>query len=1704
MDILKTDLLADIQQRIDYCDQKIGQNPFEEANKRVLYLAENPCLTGKFYLNAVYNETQNAQNDDLEQRKKYQYPVTGEVSIQNNKNFSFRVQIDEFITTKTFQKISQEAPWVQIKEKEPQVSKNTTLSTFTTFEEASIYYKKFVSEWEEEEKEPYYQYYSDYLGRQRTKLVWHKFQHKLEKHISIDAQNQIINFTKEKISEYEFKTHVGGLHNWNEAIFNDKLNVNQVVTESVDKNEWGYYNTIINIQTERNINDNRYNKSEEVLNYEDYQQIVDTESVKEVKPYFIKSIYVDITSICENFMGNLKSTKDAKKYKNLKDLLDEFKNVVRPLFISDLENYTKDYKKFTDNVLLGTDKDYIETMKESFFELIDNLEYYKQYMKPGGNLIACLNKKKEIKQAKKTADEVNEQSLNTLLNKRSQLAQAKREKNIVKEQKLKKEITDIENNLFVVNNNANSNNIFDLTNLNKTQEEELNYIETTLTKACEEAYKQAASTSSFNANDIKINITVNFIPSYVTEYFDFQNLDSSYVKKQLDEKMKKIIKEQNSEKQTLARLEKQSYIWNTQDKPKLEQAKQQLNKINQLIEQDKSSLEKINKAKYHDESDITQLLKLKAIQEQKLTKYAPRALTAEEQAKGVQTSQSDMKTKKNIETNITALEELILNTTDLIDEKYKLTSELKKLEEQKVQLEQSIHEIEDTYAHIEIEEIDNVETLYEIRDKKENQVKVLQLQLENLIELRRKQTQINQDLVTYSTNQLKVIYDENNPNNKQQYIDTINNPTIKQKYQEIYRLTEQGYTVNDWQMIKLINEIEAAGYSIYDVDNVIYNQTAWETAQNDYIDYMDQLNDPKKGYDATVEKLLKKQQQLKDIEAQIEKLEGQDIATNIEEDGDGVVVETGYTFSPNGLYKNLYIDTKPTNDWIDAKQQLQILLNKYASELPDTIKEPRASHLQATSDGNGGIKVVEEQQDTNCKCNWWIPLNIDLFGFDINILSFLGLNTSVYKTDENGDRIRDKDNNFKTEKRQIAVMDGYGFIDTGKTITLTYTGIPTLPGCSVLIPGVGLEYGAVLAGFYAATKPQNIILLSKYPYQNNLSNGKFFWMQMGAAADIAAVAMGGTNIQVSFKIYVKTPLPCGYPKKCGIMTAEERECNGVCGLKNFFKDTHDIDTLCIEDFDFGEYMTQYQDLKKIADTAYNSVKPIIRKTTAQILDTAMGAIGGVDAAAEILFALYEKNFGKAGQRAAQYLELKRNIALWVNNGASLAGNIWNITNALLEMDNVLDRLGSLITQIIPKVFTKEIMDLIPPECQKYFCQIERRRKQDSIKNLADNIHENTMISVDSMTNFLVKSFEDAGWNFINSVGGFLKGVGETSATLIGAAGTILQGMLGNFMNKFDFFSMTQYCPRRLSDTLKDINLLNDAPSNGIMSLGNGLFKVPDGINIFDQLGISVCQEMIGSIMSLLNNCVTRSITNHNIAYSKLFPEGTRKYLEAANSIGDIASMSKILKHNGLTLQNLFHEANRSSILSNFANIDTGNISLGYVYDNLDMRGITDIIDIDEILPVDQVDQVLQNTINKAISNNNENIEKLKKGEVLSLNDQFTQLVNEDYENKTEDWAKNLSDKVNAVTSVTSNVKGLLDNYNVTDPMKIVNNPIDVLNKLNNIQTTIMQEIMSAILNGKEAAQQEKAANGDSEQIQKIKVYIQQRTKYLEQLKNGKL
>lgn len=999
--------------------------------------------------------------------------------------------------------------------------------------------------------------------------------------------------------------------------------------------------------------------------------------------------------------------------------------------------------------------------------------------------------------------------------------------------------------------------------------------------------------------------------------------------------------------------------------------------------------------------------------------------------------------------------------------------------------------------------------LYSERNNQMMALEIYSQQLQQQKPIKQKQTELNKLAIELQSqvSQAKV------------YVDEINTKIESQEYEdtnEYYELMDNYYKYNNY------------------VDALNRQITSVQQEYTDNLNTLSQLEQVQKQKNTIEQNISLLDSQLEILNTpEISQQTSQEIQKEMMVDEDGIQRQTGYTFSPNGLYKNLYIDTQPNNEWYDLKKELEEFKNNCIMYLPDEIQTEENIKEFADPTMKKYLNMLSNKKNLPGSCQWFIPMNtiFSLFDSDTysvgSLLAFACATVRVKVKDESGQQIWDeveeeydrteigyeggvpppvpikiKDRRKvkvpRTQLRHIAVSGGYAYIESGQTITLQYTGIPMLPNNSILIPGVGPQYGAMMAGFYTASTPQDILKLHKYPYQNNIPGGRYFWVQTFGSSVGSLIskldyeefitqqgkkAAKGIPIIVTFNIYVRQSIQCGYPRKCGVMTEQEMKRNGKCGLEEIWETALDLDINDDDAFDFDAYMAMMKEMSEYQDAEWSSLSPIVRKSTSEILHGASKFINGIDKRAEQIIRLYQNNFGPITEKAAHLLENKRVIAEWVNNSISLATNTWNILDSIKQMNKQKEGVAKLFTQI-GQAYLKDLMDLIPPECKKSYCDSIRKVKQKNIGDLSEKIQQETKtgeaIIQQQKNNFFDYTWEvlgvtsedlENGWDTLS--GAFVNTISDV-ATLIG----------GSFMNVVDDFwhlRIFKTCPQRRGEYLKEINPLN--PQQPFEKLQNGMYKVPEQVNIFTQFNMIISQNIVNNLLKALNNCITRSFVKHNINASKLFPDEMRYFLEAANSTGDISLMARELERKGLSLDSVFKQGSNSSILSQYLNVDVDNINLGKVYDQLYTRGIDEIVNIDNLLQKETIIKPLEDAVNSAVSNNLEVINKIKNGEALSLNDQYKSVTADNMLQKTKEWAKNLDLDINNVTTVIENAKDIAE-----DPYTF-KNPQLTFNRVNKILSTIGNDVIKKLLK-----LQDEEKNDSSQQYQKVKLYLQYRKK----------
>lgn len=1704
----KKDLLEDIQKKIDICDQHISQNPYPPAQKRVGYIINNKCKASNipFYLNAVYNQEQLKLNTDLEQRRKLLRTVTKEFTLADIPDMSIDVTLFESLTKqkqklieghyqtedvstgkkniwgneKTVKhKIWKKEKWIDIVENiggnelKNIYAEETKKRHFNSLGEAVQFYKTIKKQIG---KKVDYDNEIDDDGKVRIR---YKNTHVYSVHAYFNFNDYIIKLVKDTRQEEEGikgteNQPVTEIFNWEFYTYQFLRDSNEKVKNVSNEDKRVQITSDLQKLTNKKVNTNVYDPKLNKLESE-YDDIADLYYTRWTKVYqaYEQSYteYKELYDKTKTKPGQKTDSKVEKKYKEVNKKLDQCFDIIEryesQITNSSLLDLIKRYHTHQDLVTLYKNQKPVKKQEVKKIADVEDTESYKK----------LLSRQAEMQNVLKTGNQKLQEYYKSEIDKYSkQTEQYKKkvEQNEKDIEEYKKYLENFKGDVIAYQSQLQYlyipenldffqiNALFRQFLLTKLMELEDKVVEQQKVYDAAKAakLKEYKDSPEFQASEIKFKVNVLFMPDGIPYYTYMETIASSFIFEDLQNKIKDIVEGQNEQK-------KNEVYYNAVGKTEYEQHQRELKEITDKLEELRNENLVIEKTLTFKEAAVQQLqtehpiaLEQALLQDPYLktgyyysvdNAYNEKISSAWEEIKTLQNQYNG----NNMDIAMMSQQQSIL------------------IQQCRAYSENSVPYTKQSAKY----------KIYDERDDLQSQLDIINTQIQQVEVIRAKQVKLNQNIITTNQN-----YVEANTNCQQKIID-------------LEKLMEEGVDFNNPEVIKLNNQID-----YYNSLRIQYSSQL-ETQKNEYLNNNNFLKSTKDFKDR--KKAI--EEQLAEINQKIDQLEAPQVQQKIGVTDDGTKYQQGYNFSSTGLYKNIYIDIQTENEWLTFRQELKKLYSYYNINLPDgEIEEPKTSEEEKKSfpllNQAGEITLFEDNND-NCKCNWFIPMDYEIFGSELSLP--LKLTTKVYKTDEKGEKIEEYDEKgqftgFMTQRRQMAVQNGYGYIFTGQYVTLYYTGLPGPEPISITIPGVGLEYGALFAGGYVAVTPYNIYQMKRYPYQNTDPLGQFYWLQIGVATDIYKTVMGKLPIEVTFKIYKKIPLPCGYPKKCGRLTEKEYAIRGKCGLRQFFENTHDIFTKLDEkDFDIGTFMDAVEGditetintkslLSEAKDAARKGLKGImgdaVAKASSDLLSNISNLTRSVDDKFEKVYNLYRKNTGEVGGRAAQFMQTKRNIAQWGNTSLNLVQNTWNITDALDSVESNKKEATQQAQNIMSQMNT-ELIDLIPPECQDSICNTIREAQQDSIKDLGLSVNEATKINVDTLTFFVEKSVTNMTNDLKDKAGKVLDGIQNV--------GQFIGKSVANLVDtsKFDFFSLTQYCPRRLSDVTKDINPLNQPPSATPIP-GTDLVEIPEsGPDIFSQIGSMIGQELIGNVMNALNNCVTRSITNNNINYSSLFPEETRKYLEAANSAGDIVNMAKGIGGYNMSLENLFHEANRSSILDNFANINTDDISLGYLTDFLNERGISDIIDTDKYLSSNETIDTLKNTISKAVSNNNDIIDKLGKGEILSMNDQYKQIASEKLNEKTQEWAKRISDKVNAVTGIGQNAKGLLN----TDFSKAWKDPHEITNKLQNITGTMKNMFMKEQAKKKKENNQMKQAFSMSDELIQTKNYLKERWEYLEKL-----
>jgi hypothetical protein len=182
--------------------------------------------------------------------------------------------------------------------------------------------------------------------------------------------------------------------------------------------------------------------------------------------------------------------------------------------------------------------------------------------------------------------------------------------------------------------------------------------------------------------------------------------------------------------------------------------------------------------------------------------------------------------------------------------------------------------------------------------------------------------------------------------------------------------------------------------------------------------------------------------------------------------------------------------------------------------------------------------------------------------------------------------------------------------------------------------------------------------------------------------------------------------------------------------------------------------------------------------------------------------------------------------------SNLAQNNWNKTVALENFMNVA-------TQMFPA------MSFLPTGCMQTVCEAQRKAKgMNSVKDMSDSV-KNSVTASQLLAKDMIKNAKE-------SVNKIADGVGDFFSQAKDAA-----------KNLFSTFNVYQLCPRRFNDWLKDA-----ASAMGL----------PPGIDIATQLQNTFTNGIMGGFNQLLNNCVTKNLTEMTVSATKDVIESERQQI----------------------------------------------------------------------------------------------------------------------------------------------------------------------------------------------------------------------------------
>lgn len=748
------------------------------------------------------------------------------------------------------------------------------------------------------------------------------------------------------------------------------------------------------------------------------------------------------------------------------------------------------------------------------------------------------------------------------------------------------------------------------------------------------------------------------------------------------------------------------------------------------------------------------------------------------------------------------------------------------------------------------------------------------------------------------------------------------------------------------------------------------------------------------------------------------------------------LVQAGQIYPSGWPFKNLYIDTIDKNEWVQKIKELEELKNAYEI-LPESIPVPNSEQpvIQQTY-GQGEQVIVVQQPPPDPYCDKYFPKNYaELFGVPNILPSLLTIQELLY--DQQGFPIMEGEWVFNgeyeeyqerqlTEKHPVSIENGFAYVDIGVEINLCYTVVPLLPG-SILIPGVGQEYGSIVAGYFVPLDYENMELVERFPYQNDDPNGKVWWMQCDSLPAIYNAIYGSNKpCMLKFKVYLKYNLPCGFPKKCGILSNKECQLNGKCGLEEFLTKPLKID------YDgLGQMSTERETIYDKTDQILSKVDDKVQdykkqtKDTFETIDDYKNQIQNINNTEGLMNTLENGGNILGIQQSQAYKDMKNQVSTWKNEYQGMITNAWDVGKNLLQNKFNKDMALQAFTETM-KELAPSLTDLIPPECAHIICQAQREAQQNnSINSFSDSINNNVK-AAGLMANNMLQSVQKHATSVARGMGNF--------------ANTAYSGAQ-NLVKTFDIYKM---CSRRYNDYLKDANPIGDA--SPVPLLNKNGFKVPNKLDLFTQLQQIFKEEIIGNFMSLLNNCITKNATKLQIENMPGIPRNVRTMLKSANDLGNAIQMNEILKSQGTSLNNMIKNINSSyqapAAVQNIANINPSSINDLTKTVQLPIGNVQQIADIDSLKQGISIDQINSLSNNSVINLNGVNITKGNLNNTLLSSNILTNLTND----------KNGSGIYTITNAITQNSK--IDLSGGTTDLNVVTQNIVNTQNFSNAKSTI--------------------------------------------------